>query len=103
MTSTELQEDIAYYLKFCLLVQDDTMKTNATCYPILIDSSMGKGVEFIELGLDKQPPSEKHFKKLKYIYRLLTRAWAHLEAIVEVVSIVDNQPMLQLVDTAIIS
>ena len=93
--------DLEFYYKLQLFAKDQSVMTDANLYKIFLCSVGGKGSEFIDLGLGNEPPEKQHLKRLKYVYKLLTRPWTILEMIVEAVQIAAGQPVLFIVDTAL--
>jgi len=56
-------------------------------YVALLCSLGGKGREFIDLQLTDGPFSLEHVKKLRRVYKLITRPWNYLDLILEAIEV----------------
>lgn len=90
-----------YVYKMQMFVKDKSVMENSDIYLINLNSCDGKGTEFINIGLEKEEPTKVHYKKLKYLYSIITRPWNTLELIVEAVELDNHSFALYIIDTEI--
>lgn len=88
-----------YYYKMQLFVKDATAPEDKSLYMIFICTLEGKGKEFLDLDLGRDQPTEDHYKRLKRVYKMLTRSWVELDLMVESIQVAGAQPVFFLVDT----
>lgn len=90
---------MSYYFKMQLFVKDKSVAKDSNMYTLFLCSVEGKGQEFINIDLGKDYPTEETFKKLKKIYKMITRPWLEMDLVVEAVEVTGNQPVCFIVDT----
>jgi len=95
----KLPDGMSFYYKLQLFVKDKSVTKDSNMYILFLCSVEGKGKEFINLSLGREYPSEEDFKKLKKIYKTLTRSWQEIDLVVESVEASGNQPVCFIVDT----
>lgn len=97
----ELNEGMEYYLKLQLFVRDKSVTTDNNLYIIFLCTIDGRGSNFIPLPPNRKEPDASYFKRLKRIYKMLTRPWVTIECMVEAVESAGGQPVFFLVDTSL--
>lgn len=82
-----------------LFVKDQSVTTDSNLYIIFLCTIDGKGKEFLNVDLGREAPSEKTIKRLKNIYKYITRPWVVIDMVVEGVEVAGSQPVFFIVDT----
>jgi len=95
----DLPDDMSYYYKMQLFVKDKSVKDDNNLYILFLCSFEGKGKEFINVDLGKKKPAEEDLKKLKKIYKILTKPNQEVDLNVEAVQVAGKQPVFFVVDT----
>ena len=88
---------MAFYYKLQLFVKDKSVKNDNNLYILFLCTVEGKGKEFINVDL-KHEPTEEDLKKLKRVYKKLTKPGQELDLNVEAVK-ADKQPVFFVVNT----
>lgn len=94
-----LHKDCEYYLKLQLFVKDRAVKADNNMYMIFLCTVDNRGKEFIKVPMGKKKPDEVYIKKLKRVYKILTRPWTVFDCTIEAVNTVEGQPIFFLVNT----
>ena len=88
-----------YYYKMQLFVKDKSDPKDGNLYIFFLCTVEGKGEEFINVDLGRDAPSDESLKKLKRIYKMLTKPCQELDLLVEPVQAAGKQPVFFIVDT----
>lgn len=94
-----LDKDYEYYIKLQLFVKDKSVKTDTNMYMIFLCTVDNRGKEFIKAPVGRKKPDETYLKRLKRIYKMLTRPWTVLDCTIEAVNTREGQPIFFLVNT----
>jgi hypothetical protein len=98
----KLPEGMAFYYKLQLFVKDKSVKSDGNLYTLFLCTVEGKGKEFINVDLGKEQPGEEELKKLKKVYKMLTKPSQEIELCVEAVEVAGKQPVFFIVDTELL-
>ena len=90
-----------FYYKLQLFVKDKSMADDKSLYLIFLCTLEGMGKEFFPLDLGRKEPGPELLKKLRRVYKMLTRSWVEVDLIVEVLRVAGGQPVFFLVDTVL--
>lgn len=90
-----------YCYRLQLFVKDHSVPADTNLYTVFVSTAEGQPDKFLQLNLARKPPTEELYKELKRKYKMLTRAWAVCDLLLEYTQIAGGQPLFTLVDTAL--
>jgi hypothetical protein len=97
LTSLPLEKQ--YFFKFQAYAKDSSVLYNDTVYTLSLCTITGKGNEFIDIGLQREKPTKKHYTSLKKIYKTITRPWNALRIGIEAIDIGMNKKIYLITNT----
>ena len=89
---------MSFYYKLQLFVKDKSVKNDSNLYILFLCTVEGKGKEFINVDLGHEQPTEETLKKLKRVYKTLTKPGKEFDFVVEAAK-AEKQPVFFVVNT----